>query len=319
MTKLISGLHHVTGIASDPQKNVDFYAGVLGLRLVKKTINFDAPDVYHLYYGNETGSPGTILTFFPFAGISKGRRGTGQITAISLSIHERSIDYWVKRLHRFYIKHEEPLLRFNDEQVITLEDPDGQLLELVANKSDERIGFTYGHIPAEHAIKGIYGITLSEECLEKTARLLIDQMDHQLIEEKENRFRYSSTNQPGGFIDILCQPDALKGIGGSGTIHHAAFAASNDAAQPDARAKLMEAGFNVTPIIDREYFHSIYFREPGGVLLEIATPLPGFSVDEPTAHLGESFKLPPWEEPNRAKIEEKLPPIKLNIKKFADR
>lgn len=317
MNKLITGIHHITAVASDPQKNIDFYAGILGLRLVKKTINFDAPDIYHLYYGNETGSPGTILTFFPFTDIPQGRKGTGQLTATAFSIPEKALDYWTKRLDKFHIPYEGPQQRF-DELFIYFEDHDGLGLELVANQRDRRPGFTYGNIPLEFAIKGFYGITLSEECYEKTAGLLVGQMEHVLIGEKGNRFRYSCSGNPGDFVDILCSPDSLKGIGGYGTIHHIAFATTGDNTQLEAREKLLKFGLNVTPVLDREYFHSIYFREPGGVLFEIATIAPGFTVDEPLEHLGESLKLPPWQERNRPFIEKQLPPVKLNLSGYAD-
>lgn len=317
MNKLITGLHHITALASDAQKNIDFYAGILGLRLVKKTINFDAPDVYHLYYGNEKGLPGTILTFFPYPGIPQGRKGKGQLTVTSFSIPENAMDYWTKRFDKFHIAYEGPQQRF-EELFIYFEDNDGLGLELVANAKDERPGFTYGNIPLEYAIKGFYGMTLSEECYEKTAGLLVGQMDHALIEEKGNRFRYSASGKPGDFVDILCNPDTLKGLAGYGTIHHVAFATANDNTQLEARDKLLRFGLDVTPVLDREYFHSIYFREPGGVLFEIATIPPGFTVDEPLEYLGESLQLPPWQEQNRVLIEKKLSPIHLDIKRYAD-
>jgi len=317
MTQLVIGLHHITALASDPQKNLDFYAGILGLRLVKKTINFDAPEVYHLYYGNENGTPGTIMTFFPYIGLQNGRKGKGQVITTSFSIPENSIDYWVKRLKKFKIAHKAPEQRF-DEVALYFEDTDGLGLELVANKKDSREGFTYGNIPAEFAIKGFFGITLSEECSEKTANLLVSQMDHKLIAEKGNRFRYSTSGKPGDIVDILCNPDALKGVSGSGTIHHVAFATANNATQLDAREKLLKFGLNLTPVLDREYFHSVYFREPGGVLFEIATIPPGFTIDEPLEKLGTSLKLPPWEESNRLIIEKLLPPIQLDIKRYKD-
>lgn len=318
MNKLITGLHHITALATDAQKNFDFYAGILGLRMVKKTINFDAPEVYHLYYGNEIGSPGTIMTFFPYHGVPRGKKGNGQLTVTSFSIPENAMDYWIKRLIKFNIKHEAPQQRFEDELFIYLEDNDGLGLELVSNKRDKRPGFTYGNIPLEFAIKGFYGITLSEEGCEKTAGLLTAQMDHVQIAEKGNRFRYSVSNKPGDFVDVLCNPDALHGQPGAGTIHHVAFATATDATQLKARKKLIKSGLNVTPVLDREYFHSIYFREPGGVLFEIATIPPGFAIDEEPAHLGEALKLPPWEEQNREIIEKVIPPIRMNIQRFAD-
>lgn len=317
MNKLVLGLHHITALASDAQKNLDFYAGILGLRLVKKTINFDAPEIYHLYYGNEIGSPGTILTFFPYPGIPKGRKGKGQLTVTSFSIPENGIDYWIKRLNKFNVPYKGTQQRF-DEIVIYFEDPDGLGLELVANSKDTRPAFTYGNIPIEFAIKGFYGITLSEECYEKTAGLLVGQMDHALINEQGNRFRFSPSGKPGDYVDVLCNSDALKGLSGYGTIHHVAFATASDKTQLEAREKLLKFGLNVTPVLDREYFHSIYFREPGGVLFEIATVSPGFTIDEPLEHLGESLKLPPWQERNRNFIEKELVPIKIGIKRFED-
>lgn len=318
MSKLITGLHHITALASDAQENLEFYAGVLGLRMVKKTINFDAPEVYHLYYGNESGSPGTIMTFFPYTGIPQGRKGKGQLTVTSFSVSEKALDYWIKRLDKFRIKHEAPQRRFEDELFIYLEDDDGLGIELIFNKRDTRKGFTYGNIPPEYSIKGFYGITLSVEGYEKTAGLLTAQMDHQPIAQKGNRFRYSASGKPGDYVDILCSPDVLQGLPGAGTIHHVAFATANDTTQLEAREKLLKVGFNVTPVLDREYFHSVYFREPGGILFEIATIPPGFTVDEELAHLGEALKLPPWEEHHKKIIEDELPTIKLDLHKFKD-
>lgn len=317
MTKLVTGLHHITALASSPQKNVDFYAGILGLRLVKKTINFDAPEVYHLYYGNEKGSPGTILTFFPYPGIPQGKKGKGQLIVTSFSIPENAMDYWMKRLTKHHIAYQGPLQRF-DETFIYFEDHDGLGLELVANNKDERPGYSNGIIPPEYAIKGFYGMTLSEECYEKTVGLLVGEMDHALIAEKNNLFRYSASGKPGDFVDIFCNPDSLKGFAGHGTVHHVAFATPNDNTQLEAREKLLKVGLDVTPVLDREYFHSIYFREPGGVLFEIATLPPGFTIDESLEDLGKSLKLPPWQEYNRALIEKRLSPIELDVKKYAD-
>jgi glyoxalase family protein len=314
--KLITGLHHITALASDAQQNVDFYAGILGLRLVKKTINFDAPEVYHLYYGNERGSPGTILTFFPYPGIPQGRKGKGQLTVTSFSIPEQSVDYWLKRFDKFDIPYERLQSRF-DEQVVYFENREGLGLELVASKQDERPGFTYGAIPLEYSIRGFYGMTLCEECYEKTAGLLVGQMDHFVVSEKGNRFRFSASGKPGDFVDVLCSPDTLRGIGGYGTVHHVAFATRDDATQLEARAKLLKVGLDVTPVLDRQYFHSVYFREPGGVLFEIATIPPGFTLDEPLEHLGESLKLPPWQEQNRSWIEKSLSPIHVDLARYA--
>lgn len=315
---LITGIHHVTALADDAQKNLDFYAGILGLRMVKKTINFDAPDVYHLYYGNETGAPGTIMTFFPYSGLVRGRHGKGQMTVTSFSVPANSLDYWLKRLKKFNIKHTEPQQRFDNELFIYFEDAHGLGLELVFNSNDMRPGFSYGQIPLEHAVKGFYGVELSEEGYERTAGLLLESMDHKLIAEKGNRFRYSASNRPGDFVDVVCSPDAMRGLGGSGTIHHLAFATPDDTTQLEVREKLLSKGLNVTPVLDRQYFHSIYFREPGGILFEVATNPPGFAVDEHPSKLGESLKLPEWYEPSREQIEKGLQTIVLHTDKFND-
>lgn len=310
MTKLINGIHHITAMASNPQRNVDFYTGILGLRLVKKTVNFDAPEVYHFYYGNEVGSPGTILTFFPFDGIGRGRQGKGQQTVTSFSIPPRSLDYWMQRLKKFDVRFEEAQDRFT-ETYIYFEDPDGLGLELVACEYDNRPPFTYGQIPEEHAIRGFYSATLSEEGYERTAGLLTTHMDHHLIAEQGNRFRYSPTGNPGDIIDIICEPDRLRGLSGGGTVHHIAFSTDSDATQEKVREKLAGAGMNITPALDRSYFHSVYFREPGGVLFEVATNPPGFLIDEAKAQLGEGLKLPAWLEVQRAEVEKGLPPVQL--------
>lgn len=314
-TKLINGIHHVTALADDPQKNVDFYAGILGLRLVKKTINFDAPDVYHFYYGNEVGAPGTIMTFFPYAGIRPGRKGFGQLTVTSFSIPINSLGYWIDRLKKFGLHPSQPQQRF-EESFITFEDYDGLVLELVATDKDNRPPFTYGNVEEAHAIRGFYGVTLAEREAEKTAQLLTETMDHRFIGESNQRFRYTASGKPGDFVDILIAADTLHGLGGGGTVHHLAFSTDTDETQLNIRTKIAQDGLDVTPVLDRQYFHSIYFREPGGVLFEIATNPPGFAIDEPQEHLGESIKLPRWEEPNRSEIEAGLTPVKIDINAF---
>lgn len=315
MNSLVKGLHHVTAMADDPQKNVDFYAGVLGIRLVKKTINFDAPEVYHLYYGDEAGHPGTIMTFFPYKGLVQGRKGKGQLTATAFSIPINSISYWMDRLHKFDVTCKEPQHRF-DEVFISLEDHDGLGIELVATSLDARPGFTYGHIPLDHAIKGFYGVTLSEDGYERTAGLLTTHMDHTLYAESGNRFRYSASGKIGDLVDIVCEPGSLNGYGGSGTVHHVAFATADDTTINAIQSSLTTKGIHVTPVLDRQYFHSIYFREPGGVLFEVATSDIGFTLDEPIDRLGEAIKIPPWEEPHRAQIERGLIPIAVDWKKY---
>lgn len=318
-TPLVTGLHHVTAMASDPQKNLDFYAGILGLRMVKKTINFDAPDVYHLYYGDTLGNPGTIMTFFPIPGLMAGRKGKGQLTVTSFSIPHSSLEYWMKRLDAFHIPFQHPQSRFNDEVYIYFEDYDGLGIELVANSTDTRAGFSYGQIPIEHAIKGFYGVTLSEDRFEHTAALLTEHMQHRLVAESGTRMRFSASGLPGDFVDILWNADVNRGLNGNGTVHHLAFATPNDQSQLEVRETILSRGYNPTPVLDRQYFHSIYFREPGGVLFEVATSDIGFILDEPEERLGESLQLPPWQEAQRSAIQQRLQPIALDITHFMDR
>ncbi len=316
--KSITGLHHVTAMTSDAQENLNFYAGILGLRLVKKTVNFDSPDVWHFYYGNRKGDIGTILTFFPFPGMPRGRKGNGQVTVTSFSVAENSLDYWMKRFAALNVSFDEPKERLN-EIFLYFEDPDGLGLELVATGKDDREGFSYGNVPLEFSIKGFYGITLSEENHERTAGLLMGQMDHELIAEKDNRFRFAASDKPYGFTDIVHNPGSYHGRGGSGTIHHIAYALPDDKKQVDFRGRLLDGGIvSPTPVIDRQYFHSVYFREPGGVLFEAATSDIGFTIDEPVEMLGSSLKLPLWEERNRREIEAQLPHVELDIDRFSD-
>jgi glyoxalase family protein len=313
MTKLINGIHHVTALADAPQRNVDFYAGILGLRLVKKTVNFDAPDVYHLYYGNETGRPGTIMTFFPYEGIQQGRHGKGMLNTTTFSVSTASMEFWEHRLKQFAVECKPPQERFEGEVVVYFEDPDGLGLELVFNDRDTRPGYTYGHIPLENSIRGFYSVEIWEEGYERTAGLLTEQMDHTLLTEKGNRFRFASHDAPGNYIDILCSPDSLRGLGGGGTVHHIAFATPDTKTQLEVRAKVSGRGLNPTPVIDRQYFKSVYFREPGGVLFEVATAEPGFAVDEKVESLGTALKLPPQYEEHRKEIEKVLPPVAVKL------
>jgi glyoxalase family protein len=317
MTQSITGLHHVTAITRSAQDNLDFYAGFLGLRLVKKTVNFDGPQVYHFYYGNESGDPGTILTFFPYTGLVSGRQGKGMLNTTAFSVSSGSLDYWLSRLDRFKISHKKPQERFAGEVVIYLEDPDGLGLELVFTDRDSRAGYTPGTIPLEHSIRGIFNVEIWEEGYERTAGLLTERLEHKLIAEKGNRFRFAATDSPGNYVDILCSPDSLRGLAGSGTVHHLAFSTPGKQEQAAVREKLINSGLNASPVLDRFYFSSIYFREPGGVLFEVATAGPGFAIDEDDRHLGESLKLPSHFEPDREQIESVLPPVTINIQKFS--
>lgn len=315
MDKLVTGIHHITALASNAQNNIDFYGGVLGLRLVKKTVNFDAPEVYHFYYGNETGQPGTILTFFPYQGLAGGRQGKGMLNTTSFSLPLSSLNFWEERLKKFNIGYKGPSDRF-EETVIYFEDGDGLGLELVFNDKDHREGFTYGHIPIEHSVKGFFGAELWVDGYERSAALLVEQMDHVQIGEKGNRFRYAANDSPGNYIDLVCMPDTMKGLGGAGTVHHIAFSTPTAETQNQVRVKISQRMLNPTPVLDRNYFTSIYFREPGGVLFEVATAGPGFLVDEKSDELGSNLKLPDQYETYREQIEKGVVPINLNFDKY---
>jgi glyoxalase family protein len=315
---LINGLHHVTAIASDAQKNVDFYKGVLGLRFLKKTVNFDAPDVYHLYYGDETGSPGTIMTFFPFGQIQRGRRGAGQMTYTSFAVPVGALDYWQQRLTRLNITFEKPARRF-DEEYICFEDYDGLGVELVAVANDTRTPWVHASatdaVPAEYAIRGFHTVALRQISKDRTVDLLVNQMQHRLVQHEigtdGDRYRFEAgAGGTGTFVDVIAAPRGeAHALQGAGTVHHVAFSTDTDETQLEIRETLATLGFNVTPIIDRQYFHSIYYREPGGILFEIATNPPGFTVDEPLASLGTALSLPPQYESKRGFIEQHLPPL----------
>lgn len=314
--QLVTGIHHVTALASNAQDNLDFYAGILGLRMVKKTVNFDGPSVYHFYYGDEAGNPGSILTFFPYTGLVKGRQGKGMLNTTTFSVSTASMDYWLNRLKRFNIAYKAPQERFDGEAVVYFEDGDGLGLELVFNDHDQRQGYTRGPVEAAHAIKGFYNVELWEEGYERTAGLLTEQLGHTLVAEKGNRFRFAATHTPGNYVDLVCSPDSLKGLAGSGTVHHLAFATPDSASQLAVRQKISGRMLNPTPVLDRNYFTSIYFREPGGVLFEVATAGPGFAVDEDAAHLGEALKLPQQFESERAELEKVLPAVSLPTELF---
>jgi glyoxalase family protein len=315
--QLITGIHHITAIASGSEKNLEFYAGILGLRLVKKTVNFDAPEVYHLYYGDETGRPGTILTFFPYEGLINGRHGKGMLNTTSFSVPSASVEFWQKRLNHFNIPFKKPVERFNRELAIYFEDMDGLGLELIFNDNDPRIGYS-GLLSDSHCIRGFYSAEIWEEGYERTAGLLTEQLDHQLITEKGNRFRYAAIDQPGNYIDLVCSPDSLRGHAGSGTVHHIAFCTPDSNSQLELRNKILQHKLNTTPVLDRKYFTSIYFREPGGVLFEAATAIPGFTVDEDAGQLGEHLQLPEWLEKEKDTISGRLKPLTIDLTPYKE-
>jgi glyoxalase family protein len=307
----IPGIHHVTAITADAQKNIDFYCGILGLRLVKLTVNFDDPGSYHLYYGDELGRPGTILTFFAWAGAYRGKIGPPQVTATAFAVPATALDFWSRRLKEKSIE-SQTTDRFG-ERVLSFADPDAMPLEIVASSDPKGQPWSAGPIPIENAIRGFHGITISEEGYENTARLLTDIMGFQAGGNEKNRYRYRAGSGEGfaSTVDLLCVPDARHGTMGAGAVHHVAFRTKDDAQQAAWHQTLAAEHLNVSPVMDRTYFHSIYYREPGGVLFEIATDNPGFTVDQAPAELGKKLMLPPWLEPHRAEIERIVPPMRL--------
>jgi glyoxalase family protein len=316
MSSKIPGLHHVTAIAKDPQRNLDFYVGLLGLRFVKRTVNFDDPGSYHFYFGDNRGTPGTILTFFPWPGARRGIRGTGQVEATAFAIPPDSIGFWLDRLKQHHVTAEKTSTPFGEE-VIRLLDPDGLMIELIASSSHGKVEpWPDSPVSAEHAVHGFHSVSAALEGYERTARLLTETFGYRLIDESENRFRFASADDSasGRIIDLLCQPDTAMGRVAAGSVHHIAFRAKDDAEQLRWREHLVDLGYNVTPVMDRDYFHSIYFREPGGVLFEIATDPPGFTLDEKLEELGTHLRLPRWLESARSQIEQILPPIQVPTK-----
>jgi glyoxalase family protein len=324
----IAGIHHVTALAGDPQANADFYTGVLGLRLVKKTVNYDDPGTYHLYYGDELGRPGTLLTFFPWPHARRGQLGAGQAKVTSFSVPEGSFAYWTERLRRSGIAHDEPRRRGEDEESLRLLDPDGLELELVAHPgSGSGTPWEGGPVAGEHAIRGLFAVTIVEWNADRTAEMLTGTLGFQLEAQAGSRFRFAAgapaaaggsrqqaaappaARDQGTRLDLLAQPTAGRGHISAGTVHHVAWRVAGDREQAAWHRDLIAGGHHVSPIMDRRYFHSIYFREPGGVLFEIATDTPGMTTDESVAQLGSGLRLPPWLEGSRPEIEAVLPPL----------
>lgn len=308
----LNGIHHVTAIAGDPQQNVDFYAGTLGLHLVKRTVNFDDPGTYHLYFGDEIGHPGTILTFFPWPGAPRGHRGAGQATVVSYSVPPDALAFWEERFRMRGVRFEAVESPFG-ESVLEFSDPDGLALELVAD-SREGLGSPWAgaSVPVAQAIRGFHSVALLEHEHTGTERTLTEVMGFQFRRAVGHRRRYTADG--GGsaaYVDVVTAPDASPGRVAVGTVHHVAWRVVSDDAQQSWRRRLLEAGVNVTPVRDRQYFRSIYYHEPGGVLFEIATDPPGFTVDEPPEALGAALRLPPWLEPRRETLEARLPRLRL--------
>lgn len=312
MTATILGLHHVTATVDDAQADLDFGIDALGLRLVKKTVNFDSPGVYHFYYGDERGTPGTIWTTFPYKprGIRRGTQGSGQVTVTSFSVPEGSLDRWKTRLRERGFTVADGTPRFGEESIVVT-DPSGLAIELVATGRDTRAPWIGEGLDHGSAVRGIHSVTMTVDDPRPTLAFMREWLGFDVSEEMEGRTRVSVNGVgPGKSIDVLAQPHAARALNGIGTVHHVAMAIGSEEEQLALRGALVTRGIDVTPVMDRSYFRSIYFREPGGVLFEVATTAPGFDVDEPLAALGRALKLPPWEEPKRGVIEAALPPVR---------
>jgi catechol 2,3-dioxygenase-like lactoylglutathione lyase family enzyme len=305
-------IHHVTAIAREPQRNLDFYAGTLGMRLVKLTVNYDDPGTYHFYYGDAVGRPGSLLTFFPWTGGRPGRQGTGQINGVGLAVPSSSLGYWIERLISHGVKYEGPARRF-DEPVLAFADPDGLMIELIATTRVDRVeGWPDGPVPARHAVRGVHAVTIWEDGDAGSAAFLTGTMGFRATAEEENRLRFESGQEGlGTVVELRRAPGFWRGSDGVGTVHHVAFRASDDAEQRSRQDEIRRLDVGVTDVRDRSYFRSIYFREPGGVLFEIATDGPGFLLDETAAELGTSLKLPAQYESMRERLEKALPPLRL--------
>lgn len=310
----VLGIHHVTAIASDPQRNLDFYVGLLGLRFVKRTVNFDDPHTYHFYFGDGMGHPGSIMTFFPWPRAFRGRQGTGQVATTAFAIQPGALGFWIERLLRHGVAYDGPRKRADGAQVIAFKDPDGLMLELAAHESAALRPAWDGApgIAVDNAIRGFYSVTLWQESGGETGRVLTDMLGfHESRDDKGIRRYTAGDGGPGTIVEVRTIGGFLPGQTGAGTVHHVAFRAADDQAQLALRSRVMQAGYEPTPVIDRDYFRSVYFREPGGVLFELATDPPGFTVDEPLDRLGAQLRLPKQYEPLRSEIEAVLPRIHL--------
>ncbi len=313
--KPIQGIHHITAVAGDPQRNVDFYHEVLGQRLIKTTVNFDDPGTYHLYYADKVGTPGTVITFFPWKHMKRGVRGNGEVVATAYTIPMNAIGYWRDRLANYAVSVREEL-RFGNP-ILALDDPDGMGIELIPSSEPSTINFwDQGPIPADHAIRGFHSATMWVNKIARTEPLLTSVMGYELVDQDGARSRYrGASNDVGLYLDLVERPGQREADFGAGSVHHIAFRTVDDAEQIEYQAAIGKAGHNVSPVRDRQYFHSIYFREPNGVLFEVATDAPGFLYDEAVEELGTHLRLPTWIESQRPMIEARLP--KLTLPTFA--
>ena len=310
MGSKILGLHHITAIAGNAKRNLDFYTEVLGQRLVKKTVNFDDPQTYHFYFGNETGTPGTILTFFPWERVRKGYNGSGMATGIGYAVPKNSLEFWADRFRQFNVKHNEAAERFG-EKYLPFEDPDGLKIDLIVpEKDDQRKVWTTSEIDEAVATKGFHSVTLTVKNITPTASILTDIFGYRLLKQEGNRYRFiTDAVDNASVVDIIEAPHLAAGLNAGGTNHHVAFRVKDENSQMEFREKILSKGLSITPKIDRDYFFSMYFREPGGVLFELATDNPGFDRDEPVSELGTHLKLPKQYEGIRSDIEKVLPDL----------
>ena len=307
----ISGIHHITAIASSAADNLSFYEEFLGLRLVKQTVNFDDPYTYHLYYGDAVGSPGTILTFFPWENLPQGNPGAGMVSALAFSIPRQSFDFWLQRISHsgIPVENEE---RFGDP-VIRFSDPHGLPLELIGISNGPSTSYwNDGPIDKEDAIRGFHSATTTLNRIDEKKRLLVDTLGMTMHAQEHNRHRFllADLEAPGHFYDVVVDPDAPAGRPGGGTVHHIAFRTEDDESQSSWQTRLRQSGYGATDVRDRNYFRSIYFHSPGGVLFEIATDPPSFTADQALEELGSSLMLPTQYEPLRSEIEKQLPPLR---------
>ncbi len=308
MITQIKGLHHVTSLASDPQQNNDFFTQILGLRRVKKTVNFDRPDVYHLYYGDEIGTPGGVMTYFPFPDKARGRAGTGEVGITAFAVAEGALDYWQPRLEGLGLDNIVREQHFGESR-LRFQGPDGETLALVEVPDDARATWSGSDVRDDAAIRGLHSVVLNLSALEATADLM-GMMGYELAGREGDHLRFALPDSNGaGIVDLHHMPDSNPSREGAGSVHHVAFAVVDRTEQLSVRGDLVEAGYEVTEVRDRNYFWAIYFRTPGGVLFEVATDEPGFTSDEDVAHLGEALKLPAQHAHLREKLEKSLLPI----------
>jgi glyoxalase family protein len=314
MKPTLHGVHHVTAIAGPPQENVDFYVGVLGMRLVKRSVNQDDPGTYHLFYGDAIGSPGTELTFFAWPSAPRGRTRPAQIAVVALAIPPDSFGFWRSRLESNSVRVRGHERRFDDE-VLSFEDGDGLKVELVAGPGTAKRAlwqpWPQSSVPVEHQIRGVHAVTILQRDVAPTAPFLTERLGFKPVAEQGNRHRFVSGDGSGGYLDLVVQPDAEISRGGAGTIHHVAWRTPDDAQHAAWRAAIHGMRIPISEVINRFWFKSIYFHEPGGALFEIATDGPGFAADEPVETLGSKLVLPPWLEAQRERIEATLLPIRV--------